>query len=154
MISEFMPYFLTLFLLALGFSVGGFRERRHFRQLDEREAATGDITVTNMKTVANPETVIRAQLVSGNVVIATDYFKTFLTTLRNLVGGEMKSAQRLMIRARREALMRLLEEARGLGATEVWNVRFQFCNIQQMSKNKGAMSVELYAYGTAITRGA
>lgn len=152
MISSFFPYFLTLFLLALGFSVGGFRERRHMRQLDEREAAARDIKVTNLKTVSAPETVIRAQLVTGNVVIATDYFKTFLTALRNLVGGEMQSVRRLMIRARREALMRLLEEARGIGATEVWNVRFQFCNVQQMSGNKGAMSVELYAYGTAIAR--
>ncbi len=38
------------------------------------------------------------------------------------------------------------------GAHEVWNVRFGFSNIQQMSGNRGAMSVELIAYGTAVRR--
>ncbi|MCB9853411.1 MAG: heavy metal-binding domain-containing protein [Phycisphaerales bacterium] len=145
--------FLIPWLLPVIWSVIGYMtEKKHLQSLDEREAAARDIVVTNLKTVANPESVQRAQLVAGNVVIGTDYFKTLVTNLRNLVGGEMKAAQRLLTRARREALLRLLDEAREMGATEVWNLRYQFCNIQQMSGNKGAMSVEIYAYGTAITR--
>lgn len=145
--------FVPLSLLVLGFSVGGFRERRHFRRLDRREAEARDILVTNLKHVANPETVRRSSLVGGQVVIGTDYFKTMATMLRNLVGGEMKSAQSLMTRARREAVLRMIDDARRLGATEVCNVRFAFCNISMMSGNKGAMSVEVYAYGTAVVRG-
>jgi uncharacterized protein YbjQ (UPF0145 family) len=145
--------FLILALLILGFSVGGFRERRHFKNLALREAAASDMLVTNLKQVANPETVRQSSLVGGQVVIGTDYFKTIATGLRNLVGGEMKAAQSLMVRARREAVLRMIEDARRLGATEVCNVRFAFCNISMMSGNKGAMSVEVYAYGTAVVRG-
>lgn len=152
MIGDLFPIFITLFLVGLGFSVGGWRERSHFKQLDAREAAARDIRITNLKTITHPESVLRAEMVSGNVVIATDYFKTLATVLRNLVGGEMVSAQRLLIRARREALARLVDEARAMGATEIWNLRFQFCNVGQMSSGKGAMSVEMYAYATAVVR--
>jgi len=145
--------FLIPWMLPVLWSVIGYAtEQRHLRRLAVREAAAADIVVTNLKTIVHPETVRQSQLVAGNVVIATDYFKTLVTTLRNLVGGEMKAAQRLMLRARREALLRLLDEARAMGATEVWNLRYQFCNVQQMSGNKGAISVEIYAYGTAIVR--
>jgi len=149
----FPQVILPLALLVLGFSVGGFRERLHFRNLDRREAAASDFLVTNLKHVANPETVRQSSLVGGQVVIGTDYFKTIVTGLRNLVGGEMKAAQSLMVRARREAVLRMIDDARRLGATEICNVRFAFCNISMMSGNKGAMSVEVYAYGTAVVRG-
>ncbi len=145
--------FPMLALLVLGFSVGGFRERRHFRNLAIREAAARDVLVTNLKRVANPETVRQSSLVGGQVVIGTDYFKTIATGIRNLLGGEMKAAQSLMTRARREAVLRMIDEARRLGSTEICNVRFAFCNISMMSGNKGAMSVEVYAYGTAVLRG-
>jgi len=151
-IMVLLAYGSPLILIGLGFLVGGWRERSHLRMLDEREAATRDMTITNLKTIPRPEGVVRAQLVSGNVVIATDYFKSFATRLRNIVGGEMKAAQTLLIRARREALLRMVDEARALGAAEVCNVRFQFCSVSKMSGNKGAMSVEIYAYGTAIVR--
>ena len=142
-----------LLLLGLGYFIGGWRERRHIKQLEVREAAARDLTITNLKTITHPETVVRAQLVTGSVVIATDYFKSFATGLRKFVGGEMKAAQSLLTRARREALMRMVDEARGLGATEVCNVRYQFCSISQMtSRRGGAISVEMYAYGTALVR--
>lgn len=143
---------LVVALLLLGIFAGGVNERRHLRRLARREAGFRDIAVNNLKRVTDPDTVRRATLVSGSVVIATDYFKSFATALRNLVGGEMKAALSLMTRARREALLRLLAEARAAGATEVWNVRYQFCSISQMSGRRGAMSVEIVAYGTAVVR--
>ncbi|MCG8409598.1 MAG: YbjQ family protein [Phycisphaerales bacterium] len=141
-----------LSFVILGFLVGSFVERRHLRQLAAREAAASDILVTNLKRVPNPENIRQAGLVGGQVVIATDYFKSIATALRNLIGGEMQAVQSMLIRARREAILRMIDEARQMGAKEVWNVRFSFCNISQMSGNKGAMSVEIYAYGTAVLR--
>ena len=143
---------VLLVLLTLGIFVGGLNERRHLRDLARREGAFRAMVVNNLRHVSDPDTVRRAEMVSGNVVIATDYFKTFATRLRNLVGGEMRAALSLMTRARREALLRLLAEARSIGATEVWNVRYEFCSISQMSGKRGAMSVEIVAYGTAVVR--
>lgn len=141
----------VLMIGVLGFLVGGANERRHLRRLDERERALSDIVVTNLKTALTAPADARGLLVLGQVVIATDLFKTFVTRLRGLVGGEMRAAQSLLTRGRREALVRLLEQARALGATEVCNVRFGTSNIAAMRSGKqGAMQVEVLATGTAI----
>ena len=139
-------------MIPVGFFVGGAQERRHLRSLDQREGALSYLTVNNLKRVTDPDTVRQSAMVVGQVVIATDYYKSFVTSLRNLVGGEMKAAQSLLLRARREAQLRMLEEAVRIGAQEVWNVRFGFSNIAQMRGRQGAMQVELLAYGTAVVR--
>ncbi len=144
----------VVILLILGFSVGSLRERGHFRSLARREQELSDIGVVNLRTVAQPESVRAATLVTGDAVIATDYFKGFMAGLRNIVGGEVRSYQTLMTRARREATVRMLTKARDLGATEVWNVRYETSNILSGAhKKRVAVSVEVFAFGTAVIRG-
>lgn len=142
---------LRILLMPIAFFVGGFQSKRHLRSLDEREAQLKDIMVCNLKRVSSPETVASAALVVGQVVVATDYYKSFATGLRNFIGGEMKNAISLCTRGRREALVRLCEQARRMGATEVWNVRYGFSNIAGTGTS-ASMQVELVAYGTAIVR--
>lgn len=144
-----LPVFM---LLVVGIGIGGLRERRHLKSLALREAQNADVIVTNLKRIPEPEASLGASLVIGQVVIASDYFKTFATQLRNLVGGEMVAAENLLMRARREAVLRMIEEARRLGSTEVHNLRFVTCSIMAMSGNNKAIAVELCAYGTAILR--
>ncbi|MCH7721522.1 MAG: heavy metal-binding domain-containing protein, partial [Planctomycetes bacterium] len=110
-------------LLVLGFFIGRWRERSHFHSLIRREADFRDLSIVNLKTVPHPEQVSQAKLVYGDAVIATDYFKGFAARLRSIVGGELRSYETLMERARREATLRLLQQARAIGATEVWNIR-------------------------------
>lgn len=142
-----------LIALPVAFFIGRFAERKHLRSLDEREHAAGDVTVNNLKQIPDPGSVAGARMVVGHVVIATDYWKSFATRMRNIIGGEMKAAQSLMTRGRREALMRLVENARKMGSSEVCNVRYEFSNIGMMrGRGKGAMQVEILAYGTAIVR--
>jgi uncharacterized protein YbjQ (UPF0145 family) len=138
-------------MLPVGLIFGGMAERRHFRKLSQREAAN-IVRVDNRKRITASDTVSDAALVLGQVVVATDYWKSFAMKLRNLVGGEAKSADRLMQRGRREALMRLCDEAAARGATEVWNVRLMFSNIGMMRGRTGNMQVEVFAFGTAVTR--
>jgi uncharacterized protein YbjQ (UPF0145 family) len=144
----------VLILLALGYSVGSWRERRHLADLDRREAELFTrITCNNLKRITNPQQVRQAALVMGEVVVASDYFKTFAAHLRNLIGGEVKSFDTLMLRARREAVLRMLESARALGATEVWNMRLGTSSISGMQPKNPAVSVEVFAFGTAVVRG-
>lgn len=147
-----LPYLFVATMLVMGFFVGGILERRHLGRLDAIERDHQDVLVTNLKRVPSPETAEASTMVLGQVVIATDYFKTFATLLRNLVGGEMRAANRMMQRGRREALARLVEDARRIGATEVHNVRFGFSNVNQMNGRHGAMQVEILAWGTAVRR--
>lgn len=147
--AQVIPF--VAFLL-LGWTAGTWREKRHFAALARREREFGDIGVVNLKTVRNPEAVTRAALVMGEAVIATDYFKGFLARLRSIVGGELRSYETLLQRARREALLRMLQQARELGAAEVWNVRLETSNIRSAGRNNPAVSVEILAFGTAVVR--
>ncbi len=154
--SPMFTVIMTLFpfaLIGLGYLVGHWREQSHLKSLAVREEALGHIVVTDLKTVADPETAASGCMVMGEAVIATDYFKSIATQLRNLVGGEMKSMQSLVDRARREAIVRMLEQADRAGASEVHNVRLETSNIRSAtSKKKAAISVEMLAFGTAIVR--
>jgi len=63
--------------------------------------------------------------------------------LKNLVGGELKGYTQLLHESRQQALERMIEQARQLGANAVVNVRFSTSSVAQ-----GA--AELYTYGTAV----
>ena len=110
--------------------------------LEEAEAAA-----------ARDEVPVGAVLVMGEAVIATDYFKSFAAQLRNIVGGRVRAYETLMSRARREAGLRMLEKARKFGATEVYNVRYETSNIRSGGRRSPAVSVEVFAFGTAVVRG-
>lgn len=138
-------------LMALGLFVGGSIERRHFRKLDEREAANADMLITQLKSfpfvVAGPSP---PAIFFGEAVIASDYLKSFLGNVRKIFGGEMRSYQSLLVRARREALLRLVEDARQQGYNAVCNVRYDSTDIAGASKaRKKAVMVTLLASGTA-----
>ena len=150
---EIIMSLLPFWIIALGYTGGRWREQSHLKSLAIREEALGHIVVTNLKTVANPETAASGCLVMGEAVIATDYFKSIAAQLRNLIGGEMKSMQSLVDRARREAMVRMLEQADRAGASEVHNVRLETSNIRSAtSRKKAAISVEMLAFGPAIVR--
>ena len=143
---------LPLAFIGLGYLIGSTREKNHLRALDLREATLKDIVVTDLKTIPDPGSVSNSQLVMGEAVMASDYFKSIASQLRNLVGGELKSLETLCARARREAVCRMLEQARELGAAEVHNVRLETSNIVSRGGRSKSISAEMFAYGTAIIR--
>jgi uncharacterized protein YbjQ (UPF0145 family) len=69
--------------------------------------------------------------------------RDLMAGLKNLVGGELKGYTQLLHESRQQALERMIEQARQLGANAVVNVRFSTSSVAQ-----GA--AELYAYGTAV----
>lgn len=144
---QFAP---VVVLLILGFSVGTLVEQAHLRRLAAREAALSHMLVTDLRTLPPGCAAMPSGLVTGEVVIASDYFKTFAASLRKLIGGELRTFESLMTRARREALVRMLESAQRMGANRVVNVRFATTNIGSMRRRRAAAMVEMYAYGTAV----
>lgn len=138
-----------LVLLLLGFVIGRGTERRHLRRLAEQEASLRYILVSDIQSLPANWVPTRAFLVTGSVVIANDYFKTFMASLRNLFGGRVRSFETLVERGRREALVRMLEEARAGAANAVWNVRVETSTIHGKHQQR-AGGIELIAYGTAL----
>lgn len=143
---------IPLVLIALGFTVGRLKERRHFRMLDFREGLFRDMLVTDLKSFpggVRPGT--QPTLVCSEVVIATDYWKSFAAGIRKFFGGEMKTYLSLIERARREVLLRLRDEAEALGCDAICNVRLDTANIGG-ADGKVVPMVCLYATGTAYRR--
>ena len=140
---------VPLVLLVLGGVIGGALESAHLRRLDAREQGFSDILVSDMRKLPAGWRASDAVLVNGEAVIATDYFKVFAAGLRNLFGGRVRSYETLMDRARREAICRMLGQARRAGANVVWNVRIGTSTIQGKNKGKSG-GVEVLAYGTAM----
>jgi uncharacterized protein YbjQ (UPF0145 family) len=141
---------LPLFLLLLAWFTGRYAERRHYRSLKNREQEMADMLVTDLKTFPGDVDASRGgELVQGQAVIATDYLKSFLAGLRNIFGGEVKSYETLLQRARREAILRMMAQARGRGYNAVCNIRLTMSDIGGMAGAKGAAMVEVLAWGTA-----
>jgi uncharacterized protein YbjQ (UPF0145 family) len=79
----------------------------------------------------------------GNTIRARHVGKDVLAMFRNIVGGEVSEYTKMMAEAREQALDRMVDEGRQLGANAIINVRFMTSMLMQ-----GA--AELLAYGTAV----
>ena len=144
-----LAVFVTLLVIGLVF--GRASERRHFRQLQEREAQLRDVLVFAERTPPPDREFREAALVVGSVVIAEDYFKRIAAALRGVGGGRVTVYESLMDRGRREAILRMKEEARRRGATLVFNVRFETSSLSEDAGGRSPMfSAEFIAYGTAL----
>ncbi len=99
--------------------------------------------VVNTETVPGYEILAVLGLVQGNTIRAKHLGRDIAAGFKNLVGGELKGYTELLTEARGQALERMLEEARQLGANAVVNVRFTTSAVT-------AGAAELYAYGTAV----
>jgi uncharacterized protein YbjQ (UPF0145 family) len=146
--------FAPLALVLIGLVVGTTTEQLHFRSLDERERQLSYMLVTDLRTLHGADPAHSAQLVIGEAVIATDYLKSLLATLRKLVGGEVKSYETLVVRARREATVRMLEQARKMGFDAVANVRLETADIAgtSLQTKKRPPAVGILVSGTAYKR--
>ena len=142
---------ILLVLLAIGWFAGRANEQRHFREIKEREAKLRQILVFNEKRPPAGQTFSHGILVVGSVVIAEDYFKRIAAGLRGLVGGRIGVYESLLDRGRREAILRMKQEASLLGATMVFNVRLETASLSEERGGRAPMfSAEFIAYGTAL----
>ncbi|MDB0155700.1 metal-binding protein, partial [Acinetobacter baumannii] len=83
--------------------------------------------------------------ISSNVVISHDYFKYVLASIKNVLGGRLSSYESIVERARREAIVRLKQQAHSVGANHIMGVRLSTTELGM----QGGM-VEVFAYGTAV----
>ncbi len=82
-------------------------------------------------------------IVRGNTIRARHLGRDIMAGLRGLVGGEVHEYTKLLAESREQALDRMVEEARKMGADAIVGMRFSTSLMAQ-----GA--AELLAYGTAV----
>lgn len=139
-------------LLLIGLGAGRIAEKKHFASLEAREREVGSkFVLTDLRRYPGGAAPGQAALVTGHACISTDYFKSFLAGLRKIIGGELRSYESLMQRARREATLRMLEEAQRLGYDAVCNVRLEGFDLggANVQRKGGVVSVSVLASGTA-----
>ena len=141
---------VLLVLLATGYFFGRMAEKRHYKSILEREKKYRKVTLVASKFPPAFKNHHETELVMGSVVISVDYFKRFVAGLRNLLGGRMRTYETLVDRARREAILRMTENAISLGGKMVFNIKLETASISKNQRNNNVGSVEVLAYGTAI----
>jgi len=112
-------------LILLGYFVGRATEKAHLKDLTEREAhfEKMDLMISDLRTLPAGWTADEGAFVGGQVVIASDQFKRFLGGLKKLVGGRVGTYERIMNRARREATLRMMEQAERKNCNVIWCFR-------------------------------
>lgn len=133
---------ISLLLFVVGWGFGRHNERKHWAQLTLDEAEFAHIRIDNRRFETRDT---HGRLVVASVVIAQDYFKWVLASVRNFFGGRITVYETLLDRARREAVVRLKKQAAAAGAVEILGLRIE---TPEVGADKG--SVEVLAYGTMI----
>lgn len=82
-------------------------------------------------------------IVRGSTVRARNIGRDIFAGLKNIVGGEISEYTQLLADSREQAIKRMLDDAKRLGADAIVNVRFNTSQVTQ-----GA--AEMLAYGTAV----
>jgi len=100
--------------------------------------------ITNIEIVPGKRITRHLGLVQGSSVRAKHVGRDIMASLKNIFGGELIGYTELLQESRNEAIARMTEQAKAVGANAVLNVRFSTSSI-------AAGAAELFAYGTAVT---
>lgn len=145
---------LLLFIIPLvgAFFIGKILELRHYRSIRDREKKFLKLPAVTIKNaIPNRDDVEKSWLVTGSVVISLDYFKRFIAAINLVFGGRLITYESLLDRARREAILRMKQMARG--ADLIVNVRLETSVIGENANQKKQIgSIEAMAYGTAVRK--
>ena len=82
-------------------------------------------------------------LVKGSTIQSKNLGKDISQGFKTLIGGELKAYNEMMNDARALATKRMVEEATGLGADAIVNIRYASASVM-------AGAAEVMAYGTAV----
>ncbi len=99
------------------------------------------VATTNQ--IAGKRIVRTLGLARGNTIRARHIGKDIMALLRNLVGGEVSEYTKLLSESREQALDRMVDDARSLGANAVVEIRFTTSMLM-------GGAAELLAFGTAV----
>ena len=99
--------------------------------------------ISNIEIIPGKRISSHLGLVQGSTVRAKHAGRDIMAGFKNLVGGELKGYTELLQESRQEAMDRMSEQAKSIGANAVINVRFSTSSIT-------AGASEILAYGTAV----
>jgi len=110
-------FFVVVFLLVtciplfIWYNIGKNAEVKHYESIRLREERMINLAFTPSDLVDSERQVEAVGMVTGQVVIGSDPFKRYMANLVNLVGGRISVFEAPLDRARREAILRMKEQA-------------------------------------------
>lgn len=143
-----MEILFLLALLVVAYCTGSYSEKKHLASIRIREAQAPRIPVLSTEKDIPAQGVRATRLVSGSTVVGVDYFRNMLGGLINLFGGRITIFESVLDRARREALLRMRQEA--AGASFIGCVRYETTFLNDSERGKSPPTVAIIAYGTAF----
>lgn len=99
--------------------------------------------ISNLEFLPGSRVTRHLGLVQGSSVRSKHVGRDIAASLKNIFGGELRGYTELLSDSREEATARMLEQASGIGANAVLNVRYSTSSI-------AAGAAEIFVYGTAV----
>jgi uncharacterized protein YbjQ (UPF0145 family) len=146
----FFELFIVVVFIGVTYVIGKIIEMNHYEKIEAREKEHRGLPCVTARRIFEEGDIEDCRLVTGSVVISGDYFKLILSGLMNFFGGRIIGYESLIDRARREALLRLKDDARKFQADAVINTRFSTSKLDGNVQSKSTGMFELLAYGTAV----
>ncbi|TVQ74468.1 MAG: YbjQ family protein [Balneolaceae bacterium] len=99
--------------------------------------------VTTSSQIAGKTVAQSLGIVRGNTIRVRHLGRDILAGFKMLVGGEIQDYTKMMAEAREQAVDRMIDDARSLGANAIVDVRFSTSYVM-------AGAAEILVYGTAV----
>jgi uncharacterized protein YbjQ (UPF0145 family) len=99
--------------------------------------------LSNIETIPGMRTTAYYGVVNGSTIRAKHFGRDIMAGFKNFFGGEIKGYTELLNESRNQAMARMIEQAKAMGANAVVNIRFSTTSVAQ-----GA--AEILVYGTAV----
>lgn len=147
---EFSGWIIAFIITVVAYFTGSRDEKKHYESILQREDELRHIMLFSVK--RPPRSFTNQQLVRGSVVISSNAFTRLLSGFRNFFGGNMASYETLLDRARREAILRMKQEADELGADMILNMKIETATLGDIHNPQAQAAlgtVEVLVYGTA-----
>lgn len=142
LIFDNLQIVIAIILFFVGWYFGTMNERKHLASLDDDEHLLGYIIISNERFFV-PMVQTDSTLVMGSVSIAQDRFKLVFADFLSLFGKNLTVYESLLERGRREAIVRMKQQAHEYGYNQIYGVRIETSAID-------GGGVEVLAYGTAV----
>ena len=105
------------------------------------------LLVTTTNTFEGRRIVAYKGLVGGDAILGANMFRDFFAGIRDIIGGRSGSYEKVLRKAKTEALYDMMEQARELGANAVVGVDLDYETIQV---EDGGSMLMVSASGTAV----
>ncbi|MCH9705743.1 MAG: YbjQ family protein [Proteobacteria bacterium] len=99
--------------------------------------------ITNINSVPGKNITEHYGMVHGSTVRVKHVGRDIMANLKNIVGGELVGYTELLQDSRQQALERMTEQAKALGANAIVNVRLSTASV-------ASGAAEILCYGTAV----